>query len=72
MLCLIKLLIHGWHKHIFVNPHLRIHLLVLEGGRVGGVEGERERNTDVTEKQGSVASHMRPDQGSNPQCRYVP
>ena len=50
----------------FFNPHLRIHLLVLERGR------ERERNIDVKEKHQLIASHMCPDWGLNLQPRYVP
>ena len=39
--------------------------------RGGEGERERERNVDVREKQRSVASHMHPDQGSNPQPSHV-
>ena len=35
-------------------------------------ERERERDVDVREKHQLVASHMRPDQGSNPQPFSVP
>ena len=43
-------------------------------GREGKRQRERvrERNIDVREKHGSVASRMRPDQGSNRQPKYVP
>ena len=35
-------------------------------------ERERERNTNVKEKDQLLASHVCPDQESNPQPRYVP
>ena len=35
-------------------------------------ERERERNIGVREKHPSVASHMHPDRGWNPQPRHVP
>ena len=54
------------------NPHLMICLLILEREEGGEREKEGERNIDVREKHQSVASCMRPDQGSNPQPRYVP
>ena len=38
----------------------------------GREEKERERNSDVTEKHGLVASDMHPFQGPNPQPRPVP
>ena len=35
-------------------------------------KGERERDINAREKHRSVASHLHPDQGSNPQHRHVP
>ena len=53
----------------FFFPHWRTFIDFRERGR----EEEREReNIDVREKHRSVASHTRPDWGSNPQPRHVP
>ena len=45
-----------------------------EGGREGGQgeERQRERDIDMREKHGLVASHTCPNQGVNLQPRYVP
>ena len=40
--------------------------------RGGGRETERKRNIKMRGTHGSVASHMRPDQGPTPQPRHVP
>ena len=48
------------------NPHLSTCLLILERGE------ERERNINVREKHGSIASHRRPNRESNPKPRKVP
>ena len=53
--------------YFFLNPHLRIFLLILE--REGG---EGERSIDVREKQQSVAFPMLPDWEWNLQPRHVP
>ena len=37
-----------------------------------GDEREKERETQMWEKNGSVASHMCPNQGPNPQARHIP
>ena len=47
----------GNFDFFFLNPHLRLYLLIWEAER---------------EKHPSVASYMHPDQGLNPQLRYVP
>ena len=53
---------------IFLNPHLRIYLLILEREEVRGRETLMwERNIDRL-----VASHACPDWGLNLQPRYVP
>ena len=44
--------------------------MILERGE--GREKERERNINVREKYGSVASQTRPDQGPNLQSKHVP
>ena len=39
--------------------------------REGEGERERERNIDMREKHRSVASHMHPDTGWNPEPEYM-
>ena len=55
---------------IFLNPHPRTCLLILEGGH--GRVRERERNMDVRGKHPSAASCTHPNWGLSPQARYVP
>ena len=60
-------------KPFFLNPHLRICLLILE--RKEGGRGDRERRTEgerEREKHQWVASCTRPDQGSNPRPFCTP
>ena len=69
-----SLVIISWLTNF--NSYLRICLLILRdrGRKVGREKREREkgRNISVREKHQSVVLPMCPDQGPNPQPRYVP
>ena len=46
--------------------------MIIDFRERGEEKGGGEKNSYVREKHQSIASHMHPDQGLNPQSGYVP